>query len=214
MPTYFEKLSDPTIREIAAYLTDDAEALTNLAKAAPIAAAKVAKEVRAVIWRRWEAWLAAAPDPSGMHLPELDIRLRDFALGTAKTFASPKLPANLRLHVHRRAGQLGFTTASRQGPSWQNKRVDITKPLGWRMPWNGAKTYKVVPPQKLSQKAAKAKRQERKERWRTTCDECGEELDAWEALYDLSGLGPLCDDCVNADGELQGRKWEAKADFW
>ena len=113
-PTYFEKLNDNLIREIVTYLAgcDDAETLTNLAKTVPVAT-KAAKEARAVIWRRWDAWLEAAPDPSDKHLPELDLLLRDFALSTSQTkLTIPQLPANKRLHVHRRAEQLGFTTLS------------------------------------------------------------------------------------------------------
>jgi hypothetical protein len=50
--------------------------------------------------------------------------------------------------------------------------------------------------------------------WRTSCDECGEELTADDALYHWGGLGPLCEACIKADPELEGLKWEAKAEFW
>ena len=57
-------------------------------------------------------------------------------------------------------------------------------------------------------------RAERMAAWQTSCTECDETLDAYSALYHLSGLGPYCEACIEADPELEGLKWEAKADFW
>ena len=46
------------------------------------------------------------------------------------------------------------------------------------------------------------------------CEDCDEELDAYAAMYHWSGRGPYCEDCIDADPEKEGHKWEAKAEFW
>lgn len=53
-----------------------------------------------------------------------------------------------------------------------------------------------------------------KEQWNTSCEGCGTGLDAWQALYNYHGLGPYCQECIDDDDELEGLKWEYKAEFW
>ena len=50
------------------------------------------------------------------------------------------------------------------------------------------------------------------EDWRTSCEDCDAELDAYAAMYHWSG--PYCEECIEADPEKEGHKWEPKSDFW
>jgi uncharacterized protein with PIN domain len=48
---------------------------------------------------------------------------------------------------------------------------------------------------------------------RYECEDCGKDLNAYEAFYHWSGPGPLCYECIEADEELSGYKWEAKPEL-
>jgi len=97
------------------------------------------------------------------------------------------------------------------------KDVIINKPENW----NFDQIIRSNPPEnleKLLKKDQIRRVRERKtkemEAWSTNCEECGSSLSAHEALYHWSGMGPLCEDCVESDDDLCGLKWESKASFW
>lgn len=72
-----------------------------------------------------------------------------------------------------------------------------------------------IPPKPLSRKQiARQKKESEMAKWSTTCDDCGKALNAYTAMFHYSGLGPFCEDCISADDELDGLKWESRESFW
>jgi hypothetical protein len=68
--------------------------------------------------------------------------------------------------------------------------------------------------EKEEKRQRRERRQARMNAWRTNCEECSKELTAHTALYNLHIGGPYCSECVEADEEMEGMKWEAKSEFW
>lgn len=58
------------------------------------------------------------------------------------------------------------------------------------------------------------RRRMRIEEWGADCGECGKSLDAWNALFSRSGLGPFCEQCVDKDPKMSGMTWFPKAESW
>lgn len=170
--------------------------------------------------RAYAALLARCSPPApGRSAPEVEKALMSFALdGNAASVTTGRLDGFDRFWLHCRAQQLGLKSASgpdvgndlgREFAHWKN--VTLTKPGGWNLP-DAPHAFEVR--SRGPRQSARAYRQSRMADWTTACEECGAELDAWQALYHYSGMGPLCDDCVEADPELSPLKWEAKAEFF
>ena len=99
--------------------------------------------------------------------------------------------------------------------------MDIVKPAGWVFGANGPQA-RAPQARGAGRGAGRAARRHERRYWSTTytesgdilCDECETAMDKYvQALYHLSGMDPLCDDCINADAEWQGLKWEPKY-YW
>ncbi len=144
-----------------------------------------------------------------------ELLLRLITEDALRTIDAPHCSRGERYWLHNRANMLGFTTETTNRGANDLATVRVTKPEGWAMP---AQALAVpAPPQqgrRRKHSAAKAEKRAKMEAWRTECEECGEELDAYSALYHHSGLGPMCENCVMEDDYLEGLKWEAKAEFW
>ena len=151
---------------------------------------------------KWTRWLEDAELPfSGFDSRRLRCDDAVFAFvcdADAMTRVFPSSDGKERKWLHVRAHQLGISSETpRRGRA--KARLVLKKPPGWRMDWSRPPTKEPV------RRAKKA--------WSRECDQCGEELDIWGAMYHHSGMGPLCADCIEADDDLAGLKWEAKADF-
>lgn len=85
-------------------------------------------------------------------------------------------------------------------------------------PWKFEHSLSVGPPRDLNKKIrkrrGKADSRKKMEQWSTECRECGQKLTAETAMYHHSGMGPLCEECIDDDPELEEVKWECKASFW
>jgi hypothetical protein len=137
---------------------------------------------------------------------KLDDMLCRFALSSAQTIDFAGLDPAERKWLHMRAGSVGIKSRTHRRKK-QLGTLKLTKPQGWILPKD---PLPVVTP---AQKAAQAEAA-RMASWTTECNGCSRVLDAYGALYHYSGMGPMCEDCIEADDELTGLKWEAKADFW
>lgn len=67
---------------------------------------------------------------------------------------------------------------------------------------------------KAKKALAKARTTAQMAAWSTRCQDCSCSLDAYGAMYHHSGMGPVCEDCIEANDVYDGLKWEAKADIW
>ncbi|KAI9026391.1 hypothetical protein DFJ74DRAFT_766729 [Hyaloraphidium curvatum] len=117
-----------------------------------------------------------------------DKLLADFAADpTCFAVEVTKLNAVQRRWVHRRAKELGMlSVAVGQG---QFKDIRVEKPPEWPV--------------------AAAKKRQKME----ACQQALTRAPRVGALYHYSGMGPLCEDCVEGDPELERLKWEPKASF-
>jgi hypothetical protein len=177
----------------------------------------------------WLKWLSNAPTPldvAKIYADAIALRLDEpmlvFVLDEqTRETVFQQLDGKDRKWLHCRAEQLGLTTTTKQRRKAKKHSmastgdVVVCKPPQWEMKFD-------APPKASSRHATACQhgvnpfggRRARMETWSRECDECGATLDAYDALYHHSGMGPLCQDCVDADPELEGLKWEAKADFW
>jgi hypothetical protein len=201
---------------------DTKETLEAVASAFPSLTQDVERR-KSQLDKLWLAWLQAAQAPfrpnrgaEKRRLDEIDSRLGDFCLSDSKTmlFKSSKpgpqelLTGVERKWIHERCGQLRLISRSLDNDrSFSTlKPVEVQKPDGWTMAW------KPQPMQERGEKRTKPSRSTQMKRWRRSCEECGAELTVDEAMY--SGMGPLCEDCIDDDPELEGMKWEPRSSFW
>lgn len=128
-----------------------------------------------------------------------DDELVRFIASGAPSVELRKRTGRQRKWLHTRAESLGLQTETvdRVGPFVATVRV--TRPDGWVMPATPAQQGSVAP-----------RGRRRRQAWVGECDMCGVTLDAWEALYHYSGMGPFCDDCIEGDDYLAGLKWETR----
>ena len=157
----------------------------------------------------WNGLLSRAGQPLSTSRSEdlasrLDDALCRFALSGAHTVDLPGLDPVERKWLHTRAGSLGLESRTHTRSKLRQGTLRLTKPQGWTLPADPLPVQAPAPPPRAARMAS----------WRAACGGCSRDLDAYEALYHHSGMGPMCDECVDADPELEGLKWEAKADFW
>jgi hypothetical protein len=159
----------------------------------------------------WEQWAARTAKPGNNPDAKkrgkcLDESLFAFAQDVDRQeLRLPALKSVDRFWVHTRAAQLGLA-CSTATPGAVVSGMTLTKPsTEWRVDWSGVGATPVARP---------TRRDSAMDAWSTDCTECGQDLDAWSALYHHSGMGPLCQDCIDDDDELEGLKWEEKASFW
>ena len=154
---------------------------------------------------RWNDLLSQAGQPfirSSDFAEKLDDMLCRFVLSDAQTVDLPGLDSVERKWLHMRSESIKLKSRTYKRTKLGLGTLRLSKPLGWTMP------TKPLPIQTPAMKRAA-----RKAAWRTTCNECSCNLDADSALYHYSGMGPLCEGCINADPELDGLKWETHSDF-
>ena len=159
----------------------------------------------------WNDLLLQAGQPfsaSNEFASKLDDTLCRFVLFDAQTVDLPGLDSVERKWLHLRAGSIGLKSRTHKRKKLGLGTLQLSKPPGWTLP------TKPLPPVKTPAIALRDARAARKAAWTTTCNECSCNLDADNALYHYSGMGPLCEECIEADPELDGLKWEAKSDFW
>lgn len=152
---------------------------------------------------KWTRWLEDAELPfSGFDGRGSDDAVFAFICDADAATRAASMDGKERKWMHTRAHQLGISSeTSHRGRA--RTKLTLKKPHGWVMDWSRLPTMIVVKsPVRLARKP-----------WSRDCDQCGEELDIWGAMYHHSGMGPLCADCIEADPDLAGLKWEAKADF-
>lgn len=139
---------------------------------------------------------------------DLDHTLLQFLTSNETTTVFRELPGVRRLWLHRRCGQAGVVsnTHNRHG---RIADVRITKPRDYTLAVHD------VAFQASHTDMTKQRREERRRQIEEDlrCDECGATLTFESALYHWSGVGPMCDDCVEADDELCGLKWETLDDL-
>lgn len=145
---------------------------------------------------------AHPPLDNGITFPVLDDVMVEFVTSGEVERDVKGMTPKERLWLHTRAASIGLKTETIDR---DKGTMRISRPAGWELP---ASPIEVVKHDKRSE------RQKRMDAWRTECDECGKELDAYDALYHWSGMGPMCEECINRDIELEGLKWEEKASFW
>jgi len=146
-----------------------------------------------------------------LDLQALDDTIVDFVVSENREGLLPALAPRLRWWVHTRATSLGLQSASGLALAREReKAMTLTKPAGWYFDGERKAEHMQVHVKNPQKKAKRA----RMEAWRTGCEECGTELDAYHAWYHWNGLGPMCQACVESDAELREIKWELKCDFW
>ena len=158
----------------------------------------------------WNDVLSRAGQPftkSNKFASKLDDVLCRFVFSDAQTVDIPDLESIERKWLHLRSESIGLKSCTHTGT------LRLTKPQGWTLPANPVPVKAPIKAAK-TWKAIKAEKAKKMALWTTTCEGCSCNLDAYNALYHYSGMGPMCEDCIDADEELYGLKWEAKADFW
>ena len=160
---------------------------------------------------RWEEWLTtsngSASGVSSSHAVDINTKLIMFAFADSnKTLNFPDTQRAQRKYIHTRAAMMGLKTSSvHRRCKADTATVVVTRPVNWQLPEMPLNPTVMQP---------KVTRKIKMNEWSTCCEECGSKLNAHMALYHWSGLGPLCEACVDADEELCGLKWESKASFW
>ena len=199
---------------------DSIQTLDNMITALP-QCKNIVERVKSDLYAKWDYWLVSAPkldivDTNKVGGSSLDSWLKDFCLGDETRIITAPISGVQRMWVHKRAAQLGLSSSSNRYKDYKShgniKPMTLVKSADWKMPWEAA--HPIPPPPPNSTTVLKAARRAKFDAWRTSCNECGKELDVHTALYHWGGMGPLCDDCIEADPELQGLKWEPKCDFW
>ena len=122
-----------------------------------------------------------------------------FVLSDAQTVDLPDLVSLERKWLHMRSESIKLKSRTYKRTKLGLGTLQLSKPSGWTLP---TKPLQIQTPA--------MKRAARKAAWRTTCNECSCNLDANSALYHYSGMGPLCEECIEADPELDGLKWESR----
>jgi hypothetical protein len=141
---------------------------------------------------------------------KLDDALCRFALSGEKTVDLPDLAPEERKWLHTRAESLGLVSRTRNRSRSRRGTLRLTKPQGWALPADPL----TPPTSRAPTSRAATSRAARMASWTAACEGCFRHLDAYDALYHHSGMGPMCDECIGADPDLEELKWEAKADFW
>lgn len=142
---------------------------------------------------------SARPPLDDVAFPALDDELIEFVVsGEATCDLAGKDPKERRW-LHTRAESLGLRTET-----LARGTLRVVRPDGWELP---ASPIETVRPARRGRRMHVAD-------WSDTCDNCGKELQAHEAMYHWSGMGPLCEECIDRDPELAGLKWEDRASFW
>ena len=163
----------------------------------------------------WYYWISRNPKPikrfsklskqAKCQLLLYDDRFKQFTLDKSSNLRFEKVNSQDRFWIHTRADQLGMFSQSISNKEDKTvKDIIITKPNSWVFD-----SKRVVQPKS----SAHEKKVTVMKSWKTTCDNCSTSLDAYSALYNWRGLGPLCEECIENDDELNGLKWEAKAEF-
>lgn len=156
-------------------------------------------------------WLPHAPvDSSGINpnvLTDLDEKMIQYAVAEYPRPYGLILvdrPRAQRIYIHHRAATMGLLTTTVDRRTKRNiATVIVTRPDNWQLPDTP------IPIPSPSDTA-----RDRRATWQTCCRECECYLNASTALYHWSGLGPLCEACVEADGELNCLKWESMDSIW
>ena len=182
---------------------------------------------------QWQEFLKARPRPARSNRisdtkgSKLDSQMLEFLNDNSTTSWSLQAKSEQRLWLHQTAQYLALLSYS-EGDGTYNyvKTITLSKTAQTALPDNMEEAVERVrlssqarrQASKAASKTAKRVKRAEKEaamdRWSTYCNDCGETLTAWEALYHHSGTGPLCQDCVDSDDYLTGLKWEPKATFW
>ena len=160
----------------------------------------------------WNFWVISTENPLHTHKSGSSLdKILGQLVGDSQisSYRYQNLQGVDRLWVHRRCKQLGLVSESFGGPFI--KDLQVTKSDGWVMPvsHDAPSQFK-----KEDEQDHLSKREAKMAAWSRQCEHCDDELDAWSAYYHYSGAGPYCMECIEADPELDGYKWEAKAEFW
>ncbi|KAG2447857.1 hypothetical protein HYH02_007313 [Chlamydomonas schloesseri] len=166
----------------------------------------------------WLGWFGRAAKPPGLAAgtaSSIDQRLLRFIVSGRTEINFNNLDSNGRKHVHWRCEELGLhgRTTTRLPRSNQG-HMTVSRPPAWRQPDLRATPPPPQPPPPQPQLTQRQLRRKKMEEWFASCDECGRDLDVDTAMYHHSGMGPLCEACIEADPELEGLKWEPRCSFW
>ena len=125
-----------------------------------------------------------------------------------------------RKWIHNYAAIMNVSTES-FGNNTERKSIKITKPSSCTLsdimiksPDYTGYEQRQKQLKKKNKQIVKLKKLEKMNNWKTECCNCMMTLGAEEAMYHWSGLGPLCENCIENDPELDGLKWENKSSFW
>lgn len=167
-----------------------------------------AGEMRKAEWCRnpeWTTWLKSQPSVAVPGFIEFLLKnLVDTPTESTLTFQH--LDNRERKAVHQLAYALGMTSQSHHDSAtfyYGAKNVTVTKPSGWTM-----QNARTVTKTELRENEAQQAHMTRLKQ----CNECGCDIPASHALYHWSGMGPMCEECVNTDEELSGLKWNLQCD--
>ena len=108
------------------------------------------------------------------------------------------LNKNSRLLLHNRCEELGLWHHSKNRKG--ERLLIVEKPSAWR--WNYSQT-----PTPYKKPKPKTKRPPKIPK-KIFCDECGANSHEKDILVNWTGEGPYCEECIEADDELNGHKWE------
>ncbi|KAL6749811.1 hypothetical protein V8C86DRAFT_2832377 [Haematococcus lacustris] len=189
------------------------KSLAALSLACRVTNAAASRQLR-TLCSKWTRWLDGALAPriaSKQEADKLDQPLLAFILDEAtrqKTLRD--LDGKNRKWVHWRAGQLRLTpqTTRRRNVKKLGMYGDVVvrKSPGWQMAWD-------APPAIVPEPRPYIGRVTR-QTLSSSCEGCDRTLDVWEALYNASICsGPICEKCVPNDGDRDGYKLDAWAEF-
>lgn len=174
----------------------------------------------------WQAFVRTRPRPVAPSLidtnqeTQLDSQMLTFINDVSKTTLSVTCSSAERKWLHRTAEYLNMESHSPPGPSNVVKTITIRKLAGCGLPNSMADAIQRVKnsshnvAKKQAKQQAKQARQARMDSWSTSCQECNAPLGAYNAFYHHGGMGPWCEECIEANEETEGLKWEPKCSFW
>jgi hypothetical protein len=206
-----DALPNDIVRKLCDALAGEPAALAALS-ATTRATRDAATVVLAGVATRWAGWMrrAAAPIPREANRAwarSLDADVARLALNDANEMTTVRfLPTLQRKWVHVRGEQLGLTTTTVHRRSGNIGDVMMAKPQGWRLDLDGTP--------RPTRRPTRRHRHCDIDEWMGECECCGTELDAYDAMFHYSGIGPVCHDCIDEDPYMEGLKWEAKAYFY
>jgi hypothetical protein len=208
MSVTFQDIPDDIQQHICHHVKDDAPTLSSFGLCGSKHAIIELKNMDNL----WQKFIQVAEKPKSYDKTScktIDNTIRKFISNSnEKQITLEKLDSSTRYFMHIRSEQLQLehTTINRIRHLGD---VVVTKPDNWNytIALNNMSAIKYKPDKKKRSDVPRgvSSRTYYKIKY---CDECDCQLNYHTAMYHHSGMGPLCEDCIEDDDYLCGLKWE------